>query len=129
VNSDRLKVESLGDEDDDDVGDGGPRAEAGTKSWGDGMEEVVEYGVDSMDREGVGEERLWEEKRLVRTESGDMGGVGGNEGTSREKRFVELTDKPLSCKARIRSAIEPPGFTIGPSYSSVPLVLAAGVMN
>jgi hypothetical protein len=108
---------------------GGPRAEAGTKSCGDGMEDVVEYGVDSMDKVGGGEEWLWGEKRLVRTESADMGGVGGNEGTSREKRFVVVTDKPLSCKARIRSAIEPPGFTMGPSYSWVPLALVARVMN
>ena len=44
-----------------------------------------------------------------------MGGAGGRLDTSGEKRLEVVTAKPLSCKARSRSAMVPPDLILEPS--------------
>lgn len=92
---------SWGEDDGEDDGEGGPKLEGDTKVWGEG-----ETGVDGTTVVAVAfEVDIW---------LGDVGGAG-RLATSREKRFDVPTERPLSCRARTRSAMEPPGLTMGPS--------------
>jgi hypothetical protein len=117
-NSVRLYEDVCGDEDGEDVGDGGPRLDKGTSACGEG---AVEFEVEAEgkvrfdDADTDAEERLGLEKRF-RMVSGDIGGVGGIL-ISREKRLVVLTDRPASWRDRMRSAMLPPGLW------SVPFIL------
>ena len=102
-----------GDEEAEDVGDGGPKAEGDTNEWAGGG------GLETLDEEDV----LWvivgddkprdcRELRIVRvlSEDVDVGerGIDKVGGISLETRLVVLTDKPASCNDRILSAMLPP---------------------
>jgi len=102
-----------GDEEAEDVGDGGPRAEGDTKEW------VGRVGFDILDDPDA----LWlmggdnrgsgcREFLIARvpSEEVDVGdsGTAGMEGSSLEARLLVLTAKPASCNDRIRSAMLPP---------------------
>jgi hypothetical protein len=102
-----------GDEEAEDVGDGGPRAEGDTKEWDvgcvlDSFEDVDALwlmGGDNIERDCT-------EFLVVRVPSEDVdvgeSGTAVVVGSSLETRLVVLTDKPASCNDRIRSAMLPP---------------------
>jgi hypothetical protein len=125
-NSVKYEDEVCGDDDGEDVGDGGPRLDRGTKACGDGVVDV-EFDVDSDAGGGKFEEAAeadtdvdarFEFEYRFRIASGDTGGVGRLVGGSRENRLlVAPTDRPASWRDRIRSAMLPPDLY------SVPLVL------
>jgi hypothetical protein len=102
-----------GDEDVEDVGDGGPNAEGDTKEW------AAFDGVGIFDEAdavwlmgGDNRERACKEFLVVRVPSEDVdvgeSGTAVVVGSSREMRLVVLTDIPASCNDRIRSAMLPP---------------------
>lgn len=99
-----------GDDGGDEVGDGGPRLDRGTNAWGEGAVELDADGTrfDGTDAEAEDRLELENRFRMVSGDMGDMGGVGGIFVVSRENRFVVLTERPASCKDRIRSAMLPP---------------------
>jgi hypothetical protein len=112
-NSTGVRKEVRGDEDVEDVGDGGPSAEGDTKEW----EVFVEFDIfDETDAlwlmGGDNRERACKEFLVVRVPSEDVdvgeSGTAVVVGSSRERRLVVLTDKPASCNDRIRSAMLPP---------------------
>ncbi len=114
-NSTGVRKEVRGDEDVEDVGDGGPRAEGDTKEWDVGGVLVLDIfneadGLWLMG--GDNRERACREFLVVRvpSEDGDVGesGTAVVVGSSRETRLVVLTDRPASCNDRIRSAMLPP---------------------
>lgn len=131
-----------GEEDVDDVGDGGPKLEAGISVCGDGAVELpgtgeawLGEGINGegsvcsgvrrgLGMSGTGECVVTEAAGVGGTEPGVVVGAEGSEGNcrSREMRFeitlVGDTAIPAFCKARMRSAMLPPGFRIGPSESS-----------
>ena len=127
-NSVRYDDDVCGEEEGEEVGDGGPRLERGTKACGEG---AVEFDAESGcavggakfdDVEANAEERLELEYRF-RMASGDTGGVGNVAvvGRSREKRLlVGTTERPASWRDRMRSAMLPPDLR------SVPFVLEWG---
>ena len=104
-----------GDEEAEDVGDGGPKAEGDTNEWVEGG------GTETLDDEDV----LWvivgddnprdcRELRIVRVASEDVEvvvgerGIDNEDGISLETRLAVLTDNPASCNDRILSAMLPP---------------------
>lgn len=95
--------------DGDEDGDGGPKVVGDTKVWGEGVIGVggTIAGVIEPDVE-------------VAMRAGEVGGVG-RFCTSRENRFPVPTDKPWSCSARTRSAIDPPALYDGPSLCAASL--------
>jgi hypothetical protein len=126
---------------DDDVGDGGPRADVGTKAcelddavenigvWSAGGENVGVWGgrgekvgdevegcmvapVEAGGRSGCGEP-----VSVNRVVGEDTGGVEGTFGRSLENRLVVFTLIPALFSARMRSAMLPPDATLGPSSS------------
>ena len=107
-NSDNVKWDSCGEEDDDEVGEGGPSDDGETRACSDGAEDVGMLTLTPVLSEWLGgggsPETEW---RLGREAGGDMGGVGI---FGLEKRFVAPTLRPASCSKRMRSAIEPPSF-------------------
>lgn len=112
-NSTGVTKEVRGDEEAEDVGDGGPRAEGDTKEWvgGDGFD--IFDDVDALWlMGGDSRESDCREFLIVRVLSEDVdvgeSGAAGVEGSSLETRLVVVTDKPASCKDRIRSAMLPP---------------------
>jgi hypothetical protein len=122
-NSTGVRKDVRGDEEVEDVGDGGPRAEGGTNEWD------VGGGLESFDDPDA----LWvmggddspsecREFRVVRmlSEEVDVGerGIAKVEGSSLEMRFVVLTDSPASCNDRIRSAMVPPDIFCTPFSKS-----------
>jgi hypothetical protein len=92
---------SGGEDEGEDVGEGGPKLVGETKVCGEGVM-------------GVGGTTVVVVVFEVNIRLGDVGGVG-RLATSRENRFEVPTERPLSCRARTRSAMEPPGLTMGPS--------------
>ena len=112
-NSTGVRKEVRGDEDAEDVGDGGPSAEGDTKEW-DAFAELDIF--DETDAlwlmGGDNKERACKEFLVVRvpSEEVDVGesGTAVVVGSSRETRLVVLTVKPASCNDRIRSAMLPP---------------------
>lgn len=112
-NSTGVTKDVRGDEEVEDVGDGGPRAEGGTKEWDGGGGLDIFEDVDALWlMGGDNRERDCREFLFVRvpSEGADVGESGSTEveGSSLERRLVVLTDKPASCKDRILSAIDPP---------------------
>lgn len=116
LNSTGVRKDVRGDEDVEDVGDGGPNAEGDTKVW----EAFAFVELDIFDETdalwlmgGDNRERACKEFLVVRvpSEVGDVGESGAAVvvvvGSSREMRLV-VTDKPASCNDRIRSAMLPP---------------------
>lgn len=113
-NSTGVRKEVRGDDDVDDVGDGGPSAEGDTKEW----EVFVEFDVFDDETDalwlmgGDNRDRDCREFLVVRVLSVDVdvgeSGTAVVVGSSRERRLVVLTDKPASCNDRIRSAMLPP---------------------
>lgn len=120
---------SSGEEPVEEEGDGGPSDDVDTNACG---EERVEGG-------NVGDATLCDgwaggEARLEKVEGGGLGDKGGGRDTargevggalgetlkSREKRFGTPTERPASCRERIRSAMDPPGLRLGPSVESTP---------
>jgi hypothetical protein len=102
-----------GDEDVEDVGDGGPNAEGDTKEW----DVFAEFDIfDETDAlwliGGDNRERVCKEFLVVRVPSEDVdvgeSGTAVVVGSSREMRLVVLTDIPASCNDRILSAMLPP---------------------
>jgi hypothetical protein len=81
-----------------DDGDGGPRVDSDTKA---GDEETGTEGA-KLDSDIEGDDIPWVEKRWE-----EVVGEDGF-GSSRGKRFGVPTVRPLFCKARSRSAMEPP---------------------
>jgi hypothetical protein len=137
-NSVKYDDEVCGDDDGEDVGDGGPRLDRGTKACGDGVVDV-EFDDDVEGSGGTGKEgdkfeeaaeadtdmdeaKLEFEYRF-RIASGETGGVGRLVGGgSRENRLlVAPTDRPASWRDRIRSAMLPPDLD-----SVLPLVVLEG---
>jgi hypothetical protein len=113
-NSTGVRKDVRGEEEVEDVGDGGPRAEGDTNEWegGGGLETFDD--ADALWVMG-GDDTPSEcrEFRIVRvlSEEVDVGesGIAKVEGSSLETRLVVvLTDKPASCNDRIRSAMLPP---------------------
>ena len=113
ANSTGVTKDVRGDEEAEDVGDGGPKAEGDTNEWAEGG------GLEILDAEDV----LWvivgddkprdcRELRVVRvlSEEVDVGerGIDKVAGISLETRLVGPTDKPASCNDRILSAMLPP---------------------
>ncbi len=102
-----------GDEEVEDVGDGGPRAEGDTKEWDmEGVPDIFDE-VDALWLMGGDSgEGACREFLVVRVPSEDVdvgeSGTAVVVGSSRETRLVVLTDKPASCNDRIRSAMLPP---------------------
>jgi hypothetical protein len=114
-NSTGVRKDVRGDEEAEDVGDGGPKAEGDTNEWTEGG------GLETLDDEDV----LWvivgddnprdcRELRIARVLSevvvvivGERG-IDKEGGISLETRLVVLTDKPASCNDRILSAMDPP---------------------
>jgi len=127
-NSVKYEDEVCGDDEGEDVGDGGPKLDKGTNACGDGVVDV-EFDVDSaggagkfdeaaeVDTDMEGDNKLELEYRF-RIASGDTGGVGKLVGGSRENRLLVAPTRPASWRDRIRSAMLPP-----PDLYSVPLVL------
>lgn len=115
---------SRGEEDGDDVGEGGPKEDGETRACGDG---AVDGGRDGAKLELCVTEgdNGWVDIRL------DIigGGVEALE-VSRGARFVVAIDNPLLCNARIRSFILPPEVVIGPSsgVTTPPLFKALDIM-
>jgi hypothetical protein len=102
-----------GDEDAEDVGDGGPKAEGDTNEWAEGGghetldDEVVLWVIVGDDKP-----RDCRELRIVRVLSEEVvvgeRGIDKVDGISLETRLVVPTDKPASCNDRILSAMLPP---------------------
>lgn len=112
-NSTGVRKEVRGDEDVEDVGDGGPNAEGDTKEWGVFAELDIFDETDALWlMGGDNTERACKEFLvvLVPSEDVDVGesGTAMVVGSSRETRLVVLTDIPASCNNRIRSAMLPP---------------------
>jgi hypothetical protein len=113
LNSTGVRKEVRGEEEVEDVGDGGPRAEGDTKEWDVGG---VFDNFDDADAlwlmGGDNSERDCKEFLVVRVPSEDVevgeSGTAMVVGSSLETRLVVLTDKPASCNDRIRSAMLPP---------------------
>lgn len=113
LNSTGVRKEVRGEEDVEDVGDGGPRAEGDTKEWDVGG---VFDNFDDVDAlwlmGGDNNERDCREFLVVRVPSEDVevgeSGTAVVVGSSLETRLLVLTDKPASCNDRIRSAMLPP---------------------
>jgi hypothetical protein len=102
-----------GDEEAEDVGDGGPRAEGDTKEWDVGGVLASFEDVDALWlMGGDNKDRDCTEFLVVRVPSEDVDvgerGTAVVVGSSLETRLVVLTDKPASCNDRIRSAMLPP---------------------
>jgi hypothetical protein len=106
-NSDTVRCEIGGDEDGEEVGDGGPNVDGDTNACG-GADDIGVAGAKFI-RWLVGEGSPSKLLRLCRIVSGDFGGVGTLEF---KKRFVVLTLSPAFCSESIRSAIEPPAVVI-----------------
>jgi len=112
-NSTGVRKEVRGDEEVEDVGDGGPRAEGDTKEWDmEGVPDIFDE-VDALWLMGGDSgEGACREFLVVRVPSEDVdvgeSGTAVVVGSSRETRLVVLTDKPASCNDRIRSAMLPP---------------------
>lgn len=119
VKSEKFRWDMRGEEDAEEVGEGGPKLEAGTSAWGEDIVELAVIGVArTVGLSGVGGDsrvRFWRDIRFAfgRTGSGDMG-----VGISRDNRLVVETARPASCNNRMRSAMLPPDVRIGPSASS-----------
>ena len=104
-----------GDEEAEDVGDGGPRAEGNTKEWVGGVGFDILDDADALwlmggDNRGSGCREFLIER--VPSEEVDVtvgeSGTAGVEGNFLETRLFVLTAKPTSCNDRIRSAMFPP---------------------
>jgi hypothetical protein len=112
-NSTGVTKEVRGDEEVEEVGDGGPRAEGDTKEWDvDGVLDNFEDADALWLMGGDNRERDCREFLVVRvSDDVDVGesGTAVVVGSSLETRFVVvLTDIPASCNDRIRSAMLPP---------------------
>jgi hypothetical protein len=134
-NSTGVRKDVRGDEEAEDVGDGGPRAEGDTNEWVGGVGFDVFDDVDALWLMG-GDNRVSDcrEFLIVRVPSEDVdvgeSGTAMVEGSSLETRFVVVTDKPASCNDRIRSAMLPPDIFWTPFSDGGerwPLVLATDV--
>jgi len=102
-----------GDEEADDVGDGGPKAEGDTNEWtGGGGLDTLNDGDVLWLIVGDDNPRDCRELRMVRvlSEDVDVGerGIDKVDGISLETRLVVPTDKPASSSDRILSAMLPP---------------------
>jgi hypothetical protein len=113
LNSTGVRKDVRGEEEVEDVGDGGPRAEGDTKEWDVGG---VFDNFDDADAlwlmGGDNRERDCREFLVVRVPSEDVdvgeSGTAVVVGSSLETRLAVLTDNPASCNDRIRSAMLPP---------------------
>jgi len=133
-NSTGVRKDVRGDEEAEDVGDGGPRAEGDTNEWVGGVGFDVFDDVDALWLMG-GDNRVSDCREFltvrVPSEDVDVGesGTAMVEGSSLETRLVVVTDKPASCNDRIRSAMVPPEifWPFSDGGERWPLVLAAHV--
>jgi hypothetical protein len=112
-NSTGVRKDVRGDEEVEDVGDGGPRAEGETKEWAGRVWFDIFDDADALWlMGGDNKESDCREFLIVRVPSEDVvvgeSGTAGVEGSSLETRLLVLTDKPASCNDRIRSAMLPP---------------------
>jgi hypothetical protein len=102
-----------GDEEVEDVGDGGPRAEGDTKEWAVGVGFDILDDVDALwlmggDNRGSGCREFLIARVPSEEDAVGESGTTGVEGSSLETRLAVLTAKPASCNDRIRSAMLPP---------------------
>jgi len=104
-----------GDEEAEDVGDGGPRAEGDTKEWVGGVGFDTLDDADALwlmggDNRGSGcREFLIERVPSEEVNVGESGTARVEGRSSLETRLFVLTAKPAPCNDRIRSAMLPPG--------------------
>lgn len=108
----RSKELGWGEDGGEDEGDGGPSEDGRTKVCVDDVEEMgMGDIVDS--RDGGGSIAGCGNRLEV-----EVGGGLERLGRSREKRFDVAPERPLSCSARSRSAMLPPGLLMVPASGS-----------
>lgn len=118
-NSAIVECASGGEDDAEDVGEGGPRLEGGTTAWGDDVVELLFDGGRTERGGGGGADTSVGDSLCERMGSGDLSeigrGVGGATGTSRGLRLDVSTANPASFNFLTRSAMEFPTRLSGPA--------------
>ena len=109
-----------GEDDPEDVGEGGPRLDGGTMACGDeAVELMFDGGIMAGGGGGGGGDETVGDSLCVRMGSGDLSGVArGEEGAAGNSRDVLLEvsmAKPASFNFLTRSAMEDPTCLLGPA--------------